>query len=103
MAEKLLTLGKKGDLHARRRAISILHDSKAVNKLFTDIAKRNPSRQGGYTRILKLDKTRLGDNASQCVFEWVDKAPVEAGEAVTETTSEETAPAEQATEEKSES
>ncbi len=78
-AEKLLTLGRQGTLHARRLAISRLHNIDAVHKLFDDIAKRNPERQGGNTRILKLDKRRLGDNASQVIIEWVDKAPVSAG------------------------
>jgi large subunit ribosomal protein L17 len=68
-----------------------LHNKKAVNKLFEDIAKRNPERQGGYTRILKLDTTRLGDNASQVVFMLVDQK-AEAPEAV-ETKTEEKAEA----------
>jgi large subunit ribosomal protein L17 len=75
LAEKLITLGKKGTLHDRRIALSRLHNKDAVAKIFDDIAKRNPERKGGYTRILKLDETRLGDNASQVIFELVD-APV---------------------------
>lgn len=91
LAEKLITLGKRGTLHARRLALKKLHNKKAVNKLFEDIAKRNPERQGGYTRILKLDTTRLGDNASQVVFMLVDQK-AEAPEAV-ETKTEEKAEA----------
>lgn len=75
LAEKLITLGKKGTLHHRRLAIAKLHDKKAVHKIFDDIAKRNPERAGGHTRILKLEKPRLGDAATQVVFEFVD-APV---------------------------
>jgi large subunit ribosomal protein L17 len=84
LAEKLITLGKKGTLHDRRIALSRLHNKKAVAKIFDDIAKRNPERNGGYTRILKLDETRLGDNASQVIFELVDAtaAPVGSEEPV---------------------
>jgi len=79
LAEKIITLGKQGTLHARRQALKKLNNKAAVNKVFTELAGRNSDRKGGYTRILKLDKTRLGDNASQVVFEWVEKggAPVE--------------------------
>ena len=59
-------------------AIKKLHNKDVVKKLFDDIAKRNPERKGGYTRILKLDKTRLGDNASQVVFMLVDQKAEEA-------------------------
>jgi large subunit ribosomal protein L17 len=75
LAEKLITLGQKGTLHARRIALSRLHNKDMVSKIFEEIAKRNPERKGGHTRILKLDETRLGDNASQVIFELVD-APV---------------------------
>jgi len=73
LAEKMITLGKRGTLHARRLAFKKLHSKTAVKKLFDDIALRNPERQGGYTRILKLDKTRLGDNALQVAFMLVDR------------------------------
>jgi len=89
LAEKMITLAKRGTLHARRLAIKKLHNKIVVKKLFDDIAKRNPERKGGYTRILKLDKTRLGDNASQVAFMLVDRkaeeAPVVETEAVKET------------------
>ncbi len=54
LAEKMVTLGKKGTLHARRTAIAYLHQVDAVKKLFEDIAPRSASRAGGYTRIVKL-------------------------------------------------
>lgn len=78
LAEKIITLGKRGTLHARRLAIKKLDNKAAVAKVFEDLAKRNPERQGGYTRILKLDETRLGDNAQKVVFMLVDGAPEEA-------------------------
>lgn len=89
LAEKIITLGKGGTLHDRRLALSRLHNKAMVKKVFDDIAKRNSDRKGGYTRILKLDATRLGDNASQVVFQLVEKAPEAA-----ETQSEDTASAE---------
>ena len=60
--EKVITLGKKGDLHNRRQAISILQDLEVVNKLFSEIAKRYENRNGGYTRIMKFG-FRTGDAA----------------------------------------
>lgn len=84
LAEKMITLAKRGTLHARRLAIKKLHNKAVVKKLFDDIAKRNPERNGGYTRILKLDKTRLGDNASQVAFMLVDRKAEEAEEVKTE-------------------
>lgn len=81
LAEKVITLGKEGTLHARRLAIKKLNNKIAVNKIFSDLAKRNADRKGGYTRILKLENTRLGDNASQVVFEWVEKASATEAEA----------------------
>ncbi len=75
LAERLVTLARGGTLHDRRLAFSRLRDGEAVHKLFSDISQRNPSRRGGYTRILTLDRLRLGDRASQAVFEWVDGSP----------------------------
>jgi large subunit ribosomal protein L17 len=74
-AEKMLTLGKRGDLHARRLAISYLGQKDAVKKLFEDLAPRAASRNGGYTRIVKLGP-RQSDSAPMAYIEWVD-APVE--------------------------
>ena len=73
LAEKMVTLAKRGTLHARRQAISKLKRVDVVAKLFEDIGKRNPARQGGYTRILKLDGVRLGDAAEKVAFMLVDQ------------------------------
>ena len=72
--EKLITLGKRGDLHARRQAISILRDDKVVAKLFGEIADRYKERSGGYTRVLKAG-FRYGDAAPVAVIELVDRNP----------------------------
>ena len=71
-ADRMITLGKRGDLHARRQAISILQDKEVVHKLFTDIAKRNMERQGGYTRVLKTGN-RYGDCAPMSLIELVER------------------------------
>ena len=70
--EKVITLGKKGDLSARRKAISILQDDKMIKKVFSILADRYSSRGGGYTRIIKLGN-RFGDNAPTAVIEFVDR------------------------------
>ncbi len=76
-AEKLLTLGKRGDLHARRLAISYLGQKEAVKKLFEEVAPRAAARNGGYTRIVKLGP-RQSDSAPMAYIEWVDlPAPAE--------------------------
>ncbi len=72
LAEKMVTLAKVDSIVARRRAIAILHSKDSVKKLFTEIAPRFVKRPGGYTRILRLSRTRLGDSAPQCIFELVD-------------------------------
>lgn len=74
MSKKLITLGKRGDLHARRQAISILRDEKVVAKLFGEIADRYKERSGGYTRVLKAG-FRYGDAAPVAVIELVDRNP----------------------------
>ena len=74
LAERLVTLGKKNTLASRRRALELLPHKKAVRKLFADIAPRYTERQGGYTRILRLGKVRVGDAASQVIFEFVQAA-----------------------------
>ena len=76
LAEKMVTLGKKGTIHARRTAAAYLHQADAVKKLFEEIAPRSASRAGGYTRIVKLG-ARKSDSAPMAVLEWVDTAPVE--------------------------
>ena len=70
--EKLVTLAKRGDLHARRQAISELRDQDQVRKLFDTLATRYKDRQGGYTRIIKAG-FRYGDNAPMAVIEFVDR------------------------------
>ena len=72
IVEKLVTLGKRGDLHARRQAISQIRDNDAVRKLFDSIATRYATRNGGYIRIMKAG-FRTGDNAPMAVVEFVDR------------------------------
>ena len=72
IVEKLITLGKRGDLHARRQAIATLQDEKIVKKLFDVLAARYKDRQGGYTRVLKAG-FRHGDSAPIGVIEFVDR------------------------------
>ncbi|CAH0340459.1 MULTISPECIES: 50S ribosomal protein L17 [unclassified Rhizobium] len=72
IVEKLVTLGKKGDLHARRQAISQIRDVAVVAKLFDAIATRYATRNGGYLRIMKAGY-RLGDNAAMAVVEFVER------------------------------
>src|SRR5579863_6068541 len=72
VVEKLITLGKRGGLHARRQAIAQIQDEKLVEKLFTTIATRYASRKGGYTRVLKAG-FRYGDNAPLAIIELVDR------------------------------
>lgn len=71
VVEPLITLGKRGDLHARRRAASILRDDEAVSKLFEELAGRFQEKQGGYTRVIKIGPRR-GDNAPMAFIELVD-------------------------------
>ena len=70
--DKLITLGKKGSLHARRQAFSQLRDNNMVSKLFGDLATRYAERQGGYSRVLKAG-FRYGDNAPMAIIEFVDR------------------------------
>ncbi|HTO29683.1 MAG TPA: 50S ribosomal protein L17 [Pararhizobium sp.] len=72
IVEKLVTLGKRGDLHARRQAISQIRDVAVVAKLFDAIATRYATRNGGYLRIMKAG-FRHGDNAALAVIEFVDR------------------------------
>ena len=71
LAEKMVTLGKKGSLHARRTAMAVLRQKGAVKKLFEDIAPRSATRNGGYTRIVKLG-ARKSDAAPVAFIEWID-------------------------------
>ena len=70
--EKIISLGKKGDLHARRIANSLLKDEKNIKRIFEVFAQRYQDRNGGYTRIVKLNN-RHGDNAPTAVIELVDR------------------------------
>ncbi|KPU42605.1 50S ribosomal protein L17 [Oxobacter pfennigii] len=70
IAEKMITLGKRGDLHARRQALSYLLDETVVTDLFTKIAPKYSERSGGYTRILK-EGPRRGDAAEMAILELV--------------------------------
>jgi large subunit ribosomal protein L17 len=72
IADKLITLAKKGDLHARRQAISKIRDKDMVKKLFDVLGPRYAERNGGYTRVLKAG-FRYGDNAPMAVIELVDR------------------------------
>ena len=69
-AEKMITLAKRGDLHARRQVLAYVYDESVVTKLFDEIAPKYEDRQGGYTRILKLG-SRKGDNAELVFLELV--------------------------------
>src|SRR5215510_10740556 len=71
LAERMVTLGKNGSIHARRRALAVLRQKNLVKKLFDDIAQRSAERNGGYTRIIKLG-TRKSDSARMAFIEWVD-------------------------------
>ncbi len=75
LAEKMVTLGKNGSIHARRTAFSTLRHKDAVKKLFDDVAPRSTERNGGYTRIVRLGQ-RKSDSASMAFIEWVDAAVV---------------------------
>ncbi|MBL8664365.1 MAG: 50S ribosomal protein L17 [Candidatus Odyssella sp.] len=78
IVERLITLGKRGGLHARRQALSVLKDAKLTDKLFTALAERYKERKGGYTRVLKAG-FRFGDAAPAAVIELVDRDPAAKG------------------------
>ena len=83
VAEKLITLAKRDDLHSRRLAIAFLHQKETVKKLFAEVAPASKDRQGGYCRITKLGP-RTSDAAPMAIIEWVDRTV--ASEAVAEET-----------------
>lgn len=70
VAERMITLGKRGDLHARRQALAYIYDKNAVYKLFEEVAPNYKERNGGYTRILKVGP-RKGDGAEMAIIELV--------------------------------
>ena len=79
VAEKLITLAKRGGLHARRQALSKLQDETLVAKLFGPLAERYKARPGGYCRVLKAG-VRYGDAASMAIIELVDRDPAAKGQ-----------------------
>ena len=76
MAEKMITLGKRGDLHARRQAAAYVREREMVGKLFGELSVRYRDRSGGYTRIVKTGY-RAGDNAPMSIIEFVRDAEAE--------------------------
>ena len=70
LADHMVTLGKRGDLHARRQAAAVLKSEESLSKLFSELAPRYASRNGGYTRAIKAG-VRLGDNAQKVMVEFV--------------------------------
>ncbi len=78
--DKMITLGKRGDLHARRQALSVITEKEVVKKLFDEIAPMYQDREGGYTRVVKLGN-RTGDAAPMAVIELVGKREAEKKEA----------------------
>ncbi len=79
VVDRLVTLGKRGDLHARRQALAVLHDTDLAGKLFGPLAERYKDRPGGYTRVLKAG-FRYGDSAPMAVLELVDRDPAAKGQ-----------------------
>jgi len=75
VADKMITLGKRGDLHARRQALSTIRDKDVTAKLFDKLADRYREREGGYTRVLKV-RQRVGDAAIMSIVELVDSDKV---------------------------
>jgi len=73
VAERMITLGKRGSLHARRQALSVVRSREVTAKVFGELAERYRERPGGYTRVLKL-RHRTGDNAPMSIIELVDGA-----------------------------
>ena len=99
VAERLITFAKRGDLHARRRVLTVIHDKNVVHELFTEIAPLVELREGGYTRITKLG-FRKGDNASmvqiELVLEPVNPKPKTAKATSTKAAAAKAAPADEA-------
>jgi large subunit ribosomal protein L17 len=78
IVEKLITLGKRGGLHARRQVLATMRDEVQTRKLFDTLAERYKGRAGGYTRVLKAG-FRFGDNAPMAIIELVDRDPAAKG------------------------
>jgi large subunit ribosomal protein L17 len=79
VVDRLVTLGKRGDLHARRQALAVLRDTELAGKLFGPLAERYKDRPGGYTRVLKAGY-RYGDSAPMAIIELVDRDPEAKGQ-----------------------
>jgi len=77
LAEKMITLGKRGSLHARRQALAVIRERDVVEKVFGEMSDRYRERPGGYTRIIKSG-FRLGDNAPEAIIELVQKQEAKA-------------------------
>ncbi len=75
--EKIITLGKRKDLHRFRRALTLLQDKAATRKLFDELGPRYANRNGGYTRIIRLPGYRIGDGGSKAILELVDNKVLE--------------------------
>ena len=73
LADRMITLGKRGDLHARRQALSVIRSKAVTAKLFDELADRYRDRPGGYTRVIKVGR-RVGDAAPVSIIELVDRA-----------------------------
>ncbi len=94
LAERMITLGKRGDMHSRRQALRIIREPKVVARLFEMIAPRYADRPGGYTRILRVDN-RAGDNAPMAIIELVEEGYVSADAEDTDSSDEQEKTAEQ--------
>jgi large subunit ribosomal protein L17 len=79
LADRMITLGKRGDLHARRQALRVVHGREVAAKLFGELAERYASRPGGYTRVLRT-RRRVGDNAEMSIVQLVEKLEAPGGE-----------------------
>ena len=99
VAEKLITLAKRDDLHSRRLAIAFLRQKETVQKLFSETAPASKDRQGGYCRITKLG-ARMSDSAPMAIIEWVDRAAAADEEAPAEEVAAESAAPKKAAKEK---
>jgi large subunit ribosomal protein L17 len=77
VADRMITLGKRGDLHARRRALSVIRSKEVTSKVFEELADRFRERPGGYTRVLKVGR-RTGDAAPMSIIELVEGEAAEA-------------------------
>ena len=73
LADKMVTLAKKGTPHHRRQAYAVLRSNEAIDKLFSEMAERYKDRAGGYTRVLRTGKARYGDAADMAYIEYVDR------------------------------